>query len=455
MGKPIILIVSNSYRASPSNDYFGLKRKVMRVHPLAPYILAAQTPSHFNIKICDIEDVEDYYSHEDIALAAFSTNVTRVVPKMYKVSEKFHGKNIPVVWGGIHASSVPSEVLNQGIGSVVIGQGEGIWPVLLDDLVAKRLKEVYFGSPSAVYTLLPEERAAISGKSSFTADGENYLGMASPDWSYLNHKPQLLQVVATRGCENRCPHCSGYKVAGNSFQMKDIGLVVNEIEESLSHSQRKYVIFADNNLSQNPVYANELMQAITRFNARYISMASMPQLVENETIVEKMAKAGMDTICIGFETLNQLSHKGNDKDVSKYAYGIELLHKHGIAVFGSFILGFDEDTQASVDQILGFCDDNKIDLINANVLTPFPGTILYNKLTKEGRIETTDYLLFDTKHALISTPNFTRQELQKEFDRFSREAYSAKRIFKRVASKYGTRLSKALNLLEFIALKKN
>ena len=95
MSKPTILIVSNSYKASPYNDYFGLKRKVMRAHPLAPYIFAAQTPSHFDVKICDIEDVKDYYSQENIAMAAFSTNVTCVVPKMYKASDKFHEKNIP------------------------------------------------------------------------------------------------------------------------------------------------------------------------------------------------------------------------------------------------------------------------------------------------------------------------------------------------------------------------
>ncbi len=455
MTKPTILIVSNFYISSPYRDPLNLKREIMSMHPIAPYILAAQTPDCFNVEICDIGDVEKYYLRGDIAMVAFSTNVTPVVPQMYRASKNFHKKNVPVVWGGIHASSVPSEVLDSGIDSVVIGQGEGVWPVLLDDLVAKSLREVYFGSPSAAYNLLPEERAAINEKRLFTADEENYLGTASPDWSYLKDKPQILQVLATRGCENRCPYCSGYKVAGRTFQTKEISLVVTEIEAALAHSKRRYVIFADNNLSQNPDYAGELMDAIRGFGVRYICMASMPQLVENEGLVEKMAKAGMDTICIGFETLNQANHKGNDKDVSKFKYGADLLHKHGIAVFGSFILGFDGDTPDSVEQILGFCDKAKIDLVNTNVLTPFPGTILSQRLRKEGRIRTTDYSLYDTKHAVISTPHFTQQQLQTEFDRLRAAVYSPQRVLRRIISEHGTLLSKSVNILELLSSKTN
>ena len=137
---------------------------------------------------------------------------------------------------------------------------------------------------------------------------------------------------------------------------------------------------------------------------------------------------------------------GNNKE------GIELLHAHGIGVAGSFILGFPNDTDETADQILSFCDETKIDVINPNVLTPFLGTNLFEQLKATDQLRTLDYSYYDTNHAVISTKNLTRKQLQAQFDYFRREAFSFRRVMKRMVSG-SPRLVKVVSLLELISLR--
>lgn len=453
-----ILIVSNSYRVTPYEGPFGLKRKVSRWHPLAPYVFANLTREHggrdYNVEICDIGEVGRYHDCDDIALAAFSTNTTNSVPLMYRASRKFHQEGVPVVWGGVHASSVPSEVLESGcVDSAVVGQGEGIWEVLLDDLRRGNLKQVYFGSPSAAFNLLERERNAISEKDSYTSSEEDHLSRSSPDWSYLKRRPLYLSANATRGCGRRCNHCCTPIVSGTSFQTKDVGLVRKEIADALAHSLFRYVAFADNNLVRDVDYAKELMGAIEDLDARYITMASIPELVRNEDLVEKMRAAGFDTLLTGLESLNQVNLEGSGKSVAEYREGIELLHRNGIAVFASVILGFPGDTTETANDILRFCDETKVDLLNVNALTPFPGTRLHERLAREGRIESDDLTLYNTKNTVISTPNLSRRQLQEELERLRSAFYSPRRTIGRVMRRHATLAIRVSNLMQIASYK--
>ncbi len=208
MTREIALLVCNSNRNSPYLDPFGIKKYFSRLHPIGPYMLAAATPSSVDVKVCELQDVPQYYGDSRIRLVGFSALTTNIVPAMYEASRKFKENGIPVIWGGTHASCVPSEPVRQGIDAVVVGPGEAAWPQIVQDVLDGNLRQVYFGTASAKNNLLPSEQAAIEQRATFTVDDWHF-GSVSPDWSYLNVKPAGLSVQATSGCQvydQRPPH---------------------------------------------------------------------------------------------------------------------------------------------------------------------------------------------------------------------------------------------------------
>ena len=198
----------------------------------------------------------------------------------------------------------------------------------------------------------------------------------------------------------------------------------------------KVIIFWDDNLANDREYAKELFRAIEPYKKWWSSQASI-QAGEDEEFLELAARSGCKQLFIGLESISQSSmnevHKGFNH-VENYARIIERIHAHGIAVQAGIVFGFDHDTDAVFDETLDFLETAGVQNATFNILTPYPGTCLYQRLEAEGRILTRDWSKYNSREDVVFQPRQMNPEALLEGYRYAnRRFYSAESIYRRLS----------------------
>lgn len=278
--------------------------------------------------------------------------------------------------GGIHPTALPEEAKDHS-DAVVIGEAEETWAPLIEDARTGNLKPFYqqvsFTDPS----IIPRPRRDIL-----------------PRRGYF----PLDVVQVGRGCPYRCEFCSVRKFFGDTFRLRPIPAVIEEVRSL----PRRLIMFNDDNIMGNPSYSGELFNALVPLKKKWIGQASLHGLREARD-VELMAKSGCIGLLIGFESLSRQnliqSHKYQNNP-EEYREIIDLLHRAGITIWASFIFGFDEDESQVFDETVHFAIRAKLFSVVFALLTPYPETVFYHRVKKEGR-------LFQDRWWLLDNPNET------------------------------------------------
>jgi radical SAM superfamily enzyme YgiQ (UPF0313 family) len=348
------------------------KVSIMKWPPTNLAYIAALTPVDWTIKIID-ENVETL-TYEDADLVGI-TSMTCNAPRAYEISEQYRSRGVKTVMGGIHASILPNEAV-QFVDTVVIGEPESVWRDLLLDFEKHDLKPFYTGSRIALSNL------PIPNRDCYKA--EKYKLKAS--------------VESARGCPNDCEFCSVTTYYGRMYRQKPVEDVLNELESL----ECKYFFFADDNILGYGKAAEQrairLFQGMIerRLNKEWACQVGI-DFASNPEVLKYARKAGCIGVFIGFESVNEESLKGMHKvrnlrvGVNNYIEVIRRIHEHGMAVHGAFVFGGDGDRKDVFHRSIDFLLDSKIDSAQLTILTPLPGTRLYNRLLLEGRLLRTNY----------------------------------------------------------------
>jgi len=327
--------------------------------PLALPIVAALTPDHYDIRIIDEEigPVPDGQTPDLVGI----TTLMSTIDRGYEIADRYRSMGAKVVMGGTYASFNVSEAL-QHADSVVMGEAEGAWPELLADFEAERLKETY--------------------KTDRLGDFRNNV---FPRWDLVDTgHVNSLSVETSRGCPFNCEFCLVNKMFGRRMRYRDIDDVVAEIR-TLPINR---ILFVDDNLTINKRRARKLMRALKPLGISWVCQSSI-DVTRDEDLLHDMAEAGCLSIIIGFESMNPESLKETRKLHNKrteYTEAVRKIHSAGINTLGSFIVGFDADTLESFDDIYRFADENHMAYTMLNILTAAPGTDLWDRLEREGRL---------------------------------------------------------------------
>jgi radical SAM superfamily enzyme YgiQ (UPF0313 family) len=211
-------------------------------------------------------------------------------------------------------------------------------------------------------------------------------GMPLPRRDILPKRGYLpLDVVqVSRGCPFRCEFCTVQKFFGEAYRFRPISDVVDEIRR-LPH---RWMMFNDDNIIGNPLYSEELFKALIPLKKKWFGQASLFGL-KNVENVEGLVKSGCISLFIGFESLSEKNLVTSQKfqnDPSEYREIIESLHRHGIAICGAFIFGFDEDGPSVFEETVSFAIETKLFSAVFMILTPYPETDFYHRVKKEGRL---------------------------------------------------------------------
>jgi radical SAM superfamily enzyme YgiQ (UPF0313 family) len=412
-----LIIPKNSSETEKSfYDYkffskFLLSRKYFS-YLLAVPTLASITPSVHEIKVFD-ENIEEIDYGWPADLAGISVR-TMFAKRAYEISENFRKRGVKTVLGGIHPSMCPDEAL-EFADSVVIGEAEGVWQGLLEDAEKGELKRRYeSGEKTDLKTSALPDRSVLAGDKYFSD-----------------------VVQTTKGCPFQCEFCSVFAFDGKNIRSKTVEQLVEEISNlspDASGYKKKSIFFADDNIIADRGFARSLFKAIKPLNLNWSCQASINIAQDTETLA-LMKESGCGAILIGFESVSAENLSRMDKKVNmkmNYMEAIKRIQAHGILVHGSFILGYDFDTEASFDELARFIEETKLLMPLVNVLTPFPGTELFKRLEKEGRIIHKDWSRYDAKTVVFRPSLMTPEALKKGYDRVIKRIYSFDAIYKKL-----------------------
>jgi len=376
--------------------------------PLVLALLAALTPPEFEILLID-ENVEPVDTNILADLVAISC-MTASSPRAYEIADAFRARGIPVVLGGIHPTIMPDEA-GQHADTVVVGEAEPVWKTLLEDFAAGHLKPRYQHDVFCDLVNLPVPRRELLHQDRYFTTNI---------------------VQTARGCPNACSFCSVWKVAGRKYRFRPIPEVIAELRTL----RGKRVGFIDDNFPGNPFRAKELLEAMIPLKLKWVGQATL-DMAKDPELLRLLALSGCYAMFVGIESVSQenlsATHKvpniGLDMEVA-----IRTIHRAGIEIVGSFVLGLDEDGPSVFADTLEFAERNKLALAQFSALTPFPGTLTRQQLVDEGRILSNDWGLYTMGNVVYQPKHMTPEELAEGRARVLREFYSIPSIIRRNAT---------------------
>ena len=331
--------------------------------------LAALTPDDVEVSYHEVDDIDtDVVPDLGFDLVAIST-MTAQAFDAYALADRFRASGVTVVIGGLHATCVPDECAEHS-DCVVVGEGEGVWPVLVEDFRS--------GALSARY------------------DGDGAFDLARspiPRYDMLDvRRYNRLTLQTTRGCPHKCDFCASSILLTKGYKAKPVESVVQEIRAIKSIWERPFIELADDNSFMMRGHAYELLDAMRGERVRWFTECDI-SIASDELLLSKMAGAGCRQVLVGLESpvsdgLDGIETNNNWKlaQFPKYEEAVRNIQSHGITVIGCFVLGLDGHTPGVFDAVYDFAARTSLYDIQVTLQTPFPGTGLYRRLESEGRL---------------------------------------------------------------------
>ncbi len=381
--------------------------------PLFFAVFNGLTPgNHEKIFINDIVEKIDFDQEYDIVAI---TVMTVQADRAYQIADIFREKGTTVILGGVHPTVLPEDAKKHA-DSVVVGEAENLWHAILEDYENNSLKDFYKDTSFPSLDTVP-----ISSYENINLD----IYTRNP-----GKKMPPLPLYATRGCPYGCKFCSVTKIFGKSYRMKPVEHVIKEIEE-LQKLGVTDIFLVDDNIAFKPEYSRKLFKALKKTGINWLSQISTTVL-KNPDLIELAADSGCFALFVGIESINSdslvFAQKGFNK-TDEYITLFNKLNDAGIMPLYSFIFGFDTDTPEQFQATLDYLEKNKIYYPIFWLMTPLPGSELYDELKEEGRInENKTWSEFGATSVVFKPKNFTEHELTDYYWETYQKFYSYKKI---------------------------
>jgi radical SAM superfamily enzyme YgiQ (UPF0313 family) len=340
-----------------------------------------------------------------VAITVNTPNATHC----YELAARFRARGARVVMGGPHPTLRPGEA-RRHCDHLVLGEAEETWPRFLDDFRQERAQAQYLSTRAPSLQGLPIPRRDLIRSRSFTKGA----------------------VFATRGCPYDCSYCNLKQIYHPAFRTRPIPEVLADIRSM----PNAYFVFWDDNLFGDLDYARELLAALRPLRRRWAAQVSINRCADDR-LLQLARAAGCVYFFIGLESFSSAGlasvNKGMNQ-VAHYPETIALIHRHHICVQAGIIFGLDTDTRDVFADTLRACETLGIDGVTVSLLTPLPGTRLYDEMRQTGRLLSEDWAFYNGKTRVAYRPrHMTAEELFAGYQWFRRQFYSLPSIGKRMA----------------------
>ncbi len=345
-------------------------RVIASLPSLGLLTLAGLTPPDVDLQYLEVADIAQVdgvpQEFDVVAISSFSAQIGEA----YELADRYRALGTRVILGGLHVTALPMEALRHA-DAVAIGEGETVWPAIVDDLRAGNLKPVY------------------------DARGTNYNFADSPmpRFDLLDiERYNRLTVQTQRGCPFRCEFCAASIRISPIYKVKPVERVIAEIQSIKSLWKRPFIEFADDNTFVNKAHSKELLRAVAGEDIRWFTETDL-SVADDVELLDMLRDAGCAEILIGlegttFSGIDGVEQRTNwkAKRVESYLEAIRRIQDRGVRVNGCFILGLDGMGADSFDAVWEFVQQSGLYDIQITVQTAFPSTPLYARLKQEGRI---------------------------------------------------------------------
>ena len=373
--------------------------------PLGLATLAAYCSPDDEIDLQD-EHVEELNTDDEPDLVVIQVYITNAY-RAYALADKYRKKGKFVCLGGLHVSSLPEEAM-QHADTIFIGPGEDTFPQFLKDFNKGEAKKIYVNAERNITSIPPIRRDLIKRS--------HYLVPNS--------------IVVSRGCPHHCDFC--YKDAffegGKSFYTQRVDAALAEIDRLPG----KHLYFLDDHLLGNQKFSSALFEGMKGMNRVFQGASTIDAILRGD-LIEKAAEAGLRSVFVGFETLNPINLQQSNKrqNLGKdYTAAINRLHSLGIMINGSFVFGLDDDDETVFKRTVDWAVTNALTTCTFHILTPYPGTRLFQSMEAQNRILHREWDKYDTRQVVYKTVGLDAQQLKQGYDWAYKAFYSWSNVYK-------------------------
>lgn len=401
-------------------------------------VIAAYTPPNWDVKLTD-EAVEEINVDEPCDLVGISI-MTCYAPRAYEIAAEFKKRGKPVILGGVHPTYCPEEALRH-CDAIVCGEAEDLWPQVIADFENGTLRQIYRMDQ---FPSLEQYRSPR-------------VELLSPDAYMTRHCS-----FTTRGCHFDCEFCSVSPFNGKTTRRRPVPEVIAEIQhvkewirsevvermtkDTLMGAMKtalriwvgleegSIVAFVDDLHNSHRAYCRELWSALKSLNIKWGCQSTM-FLGDDREMVKLAAESGCVSVFVGLESVSADSLDETNKNfnlVRKFEDQIKMFHDYGIMVNPGMVFGFDNDDESVFETAVEFLVRNRVELAYFNILTPLPGTALFDRYSREGRIFDRDWAKYDGKHVVFTPSRMTPEQLQEGFFWANHQFYSWSSIWHRL-----------------------
>lgn len=373
--------------------------------------LAAVTPAGHEVRYFEAEsdgsEPAEVYGCDLVAISTFSAQVFEA----YAIADRLRAGGVKVAMGGLHVSVRPDEAARHA-DYVIIGEGENVWPAVVE----------------AAASNAPPRR--FDSKDFSPVDAAQ---LPVPRYDLLADRPyNRFTVQTSRGCPWRCDFCASNVMLGRRYRKRPVDDVIRDIRAIERVREHPFIEFADDNTFVDKQWGRELCRAMIPLKLKWFTETDIT-VADDVELRDLMRESGCRQVLIGLESpaaspLAGVEMRADAKAqwAPRYLERLRTIQRHGITVNGCFILGLDGHTPEIFEQVLDFAMEAPLFEVQITVLTAFPGTPLYDRFLREGRIIEPDRwdlcTLFDVNH---KPTHMTVDELRQGMRWLTRRLYSA------------------------------
>ena len=369
-----------------------------------------------HVEVLALDDAPDL-----VVIQVYITSACRA----YELADHYRRRGSYVCLGGLHVTALPAEA-ELHADTLFLGPGEDTWPQFLADFRAGQPRQVYQSN----------ERTLI--------------GMPQPRRDLIRRHLYLVPntLVVSRGCPHACDFCykENFFRGGRSFYTRAVDAALAEIESLPG----RHLFFLDDNLFGSPRFAAALFDGMRGMGRVWQAAATVGGVLQ-PGLLEKAAAAGLRSLFVGFETLDptNLAAQGKGHNIGRdYAAAIRRLHDQGVMINASFVFGMDEDDASVFQRTVDWAVAQGIETATFHILTPYPGTTLYDRMTAARRIVSQDWNCYDTRHVVYQPARMTPEQLEAGYWDAYRQFYAWPAIFRSAWTQQG--LTERLRHLAYV-----
>jgi len=357
-----------------------------------------------------IEDISepDWKELEKADLIGISS-ITSTAPRAFKLASRFRSGGIPIVMGGPHSTFLPEESLEYA-DYVVRGEGE--------DTIVELISHLESGKPLRdILGLSYREGDAIihNPERPLLKDLE---AAPIPDLSLVHNwkRKNTIPLATSRGCPYGCRFCSVIQMFGRKYRFKSVDRIIREIK-AVASKEVHHVFFIDDNFAANKKQTKTLLKRMIEEDIHIEWSAQVrTEIARDSELIDLMARTGCFGVFVGFESINPqtLALYNKKQGVDDIVNCIEAFKKASINIHGMFVFGGDADDIETIRSTKRFAKRLGIHSVQFLMLTPLPGTPVFEDLRQQGRLLHTDWAKYDAHHAVFEPKLMTPIELHTE-----------------------------------------